>query len=97
VAAVQACPFLPGGDEKRVHLLFPEGAVTADGVDQLRRDHAGRGPERLAEGPDCLYIDFAGGVAGTKLTNDFMARRLGCRGTARNVNSIRRIIEKMDS
>jgi hypothetical protein len=30
------------------------------------------------------------------MTGDFIARRLGCRGTARNIRSLRRIIETMD-
>jgi hypothetical protein len=35
------------------------------------------------------------GAGNSKLTGPFLLRRLGCRGTARNIRSIRRIAEAM--
>ena len=63
---------------------------------RLESDHAGRGEEKLAPGTRALHIDFVSGVAGSKLTGAFMEKRLGCRGTARNLRSVKRIIEKLD-
>ena len=63
--------------------------------EKLATDHAGRGPEKLAIGKRSLYIDYVDGVGGSRLTNAFIERRLGCRGTARNVRSIARILAKM--
>jgi uncharacterized protein (DUF1697 family) len=47
-------------------------------------------------GPRALYIDYAGGVGTSRLTAPFIERRLGRRGTARNIRSLRRILTKMD-
>ena len=54
-----------------------------------------RGLEKLAIGERSIYIDFVNSVAESKLTSAFIERRLGCRGTARNVRSIARILSKM--
>jgi len=61
----------------------------------LKADHAERGPERLALGDRALFIDYVEGAGNSKLTSAFIARRLGCRGTARNMRSLARILEKM--
>ncbi|MGN6498793.1 MAG: DUF1697 domain-containing protein, partial [Tsuneonella sp.] len=57
-------------------------------------DHADRGAEKLAPGTRALHIDFVDGVGASKLTSAFIEKRLGCKGTARNAASIKRIIEK---
>jgi uncharacterized protein (DUF1697 family) len=61
----------------------------------LAADQAERGPERLALGLRTLYIDYAEGVAASRMTSAFLERRLGRRGTARNVRSLARILAKM--
>lgn len=94
-AAVEDNPFTGIGADNLVHTLFLERAVNAAAFAQLLADHAGRGPEKLAIGDRCLYIDFVDGVAGSKLTGAFMEKRLGCRGTARNVRSLARIHARM--
>ena len=95
-AALAESPFAGDGEDKLVHVHFlqvqPEPAAFA----RLLADHAGRGPERLAPVTRCLHIDYVSGAGTSKLTGDFVARRLGCRGTARNIRSLRRIIETMD-
>jgi uncharacterized protein (DUF1697 family) len=95
--AVAGNPFVEDGEENLVHTLFLSGAVDQANFDALRAAYAGRGPERLASGDRALYIDYAGGVAGSRLTNGFIERRLGCRGTARNIRSLARILAKMDN
>jgi uncharacterized protein (DUF1697 family) len=99
-AAIAANPFAGDGDEageaNMVHTLFLDGQPTKAQFDLLVSDHAGRGPERLALGDRALYVDFVGGVADSKLTGPFMERRLGHRGTARNMRSLARIVAKMD-
>jgi hypothetical protein len=42
-----------------------------------------------------LFIDFGEVVGSSRLTGPFMARRLGCEGTARNMRSLARILDKM--
>ena len=95
-AALAESPFAGEGEDKLVHVHFLECQPTPDAFAKLAADHEGRGLERLAPGTRCLHIDFVSGVGTSRLTGDFVARRLGCRGTARNTRSIRRIIEAMD-
>ena len=95
-AALVESPFAGEGEDKLVHVHFLEGQPSPDAFARLLADHADRGPERLAPGTRCLHIDFVSGVGNSKLTGDFIARRLGCRGTARNIRSLRRIVETMD-
>lgn len=94
--AIAGNPFGADGAENRVHTLFLERHPTAVQFAQLLADHEGRGRERLALGDRALYIDFMDGVADSKLTNAFIEKRLGCRGTARNLRSLARILAKMD-
>lgn len=97
VEAALANPFAADGDPARVHVHWLESAPRVDGFAQLVEDHAGRGRERLAIGAAALYIDFIDGVAGSRLTSQFIERRLGCRGTARNLRSLARIRDRMQA
>ncbi len=89
-------PFLADGEENKVHTLFLSSPVDPGNFAALCAAYAGCGPERLASGDRALYIDYVSGVAGSRLTNGFIERRLGCRGTARNARSLARILAKMD-
>ncbi len=95
-AAIADNPFAGSGEDKLVHTLFLERQPDPDQFAVLVEDHAGRGRERLALGDRALYIDFADGVGDSKLTGQFLERRLGCKGTARNMRSLARILAKMD-
>jgi uncharacterized protein (DUF1697 family) len=94
-AAIEGNPFAADGAENLVHTQFLERQADVADFDRLVADHAGRGPERLALGDRALYIDYVDGVGNSKLTGAFIERRLGCRGTARNLRSLQRILEKM--
>ncbi len=95
-ATLAESPFASKGEDKFVHVHFLAGKPSKAQFAQLLADHKGRGPEKLAPGTRALHIDFVDGVAASKLTGAFLERRLGCKGTARNVRSILRIIEKFD-
>lgn len=95
VEAVEGNPFTGVGADDRVHTMFLERQPDPAAFEKLAFDHGARGPEKLAIGNRSLYIDFVDGVGGSKLTSAFIERRLGCRGTARNVRSIARILAKM--
>ena len=94
-AAVAENPFVGDGAENLIHVHFLGGQPSAEQFDQLIADQAARGPERLAPGTMALHIDFVEGAGNSKLTGAFLERRLGYKGTARNVRSINRIIEKL--
>jgi uncharacterized protein (DUF1697 family) len=94
-AALDESPFEGKGEDKFVHVHFLAGQPGKAAFDRLVADHEGRGTEKLAPGTRALHIDFVDGVGHSKLTSAFIEKRLGCKGTARNVRSIKRIIEKL--
>lgn len=84
-------PFL-GASEKLLHAMFLEGPAAPGAVDALQ----GRlvPGERIALVGDDLWIDYAeGGVQSTKLTKAVLDRLLGVAGTARNLRTVRKLIE----
>lgn len=93
--AVEGNPFTGIGKDNLVHTLFLERQPDKAAFDKLAAAQAMRGLEKLAIGERSIYIDFVNSVAESKLTSAFIERRLGCRGTARNVRSIARILSKM--
>jgi uncharacterized protein (DUF1697 family) len=95
VAALEESPFSGKGEDKFVHVHFLTGQPGKAEFDRLIAYHASRGPEKLAPGTRALHIDFVDGVGTSKLTSAFIDKRLGCKGTARNVRSIERIIGKL--
>ena len=98
-AELEAClgesPFAHEGADNLVHVHFLEEQPTQAAFEQLETDHQGRGSERLAPGTRALHIDYVDGVGRSKLTGPFIAKRLGCRGTARNIRSLRRSLAAM--
>ncbi len=95
-AAISGNPFAADGPENLVHTQFLGGQPTPAQFDDLLAAYAGRGEERLALGDRALYIDYVEGAGNTRLTGAFIERRLGCKGTARNIRSLTRILDKMD-
>ena len=93
-AAIAENPFGADGEERFVHTLFLEGPVDPDGFARLQKDRTG--PERLAPGTRALHIDYVAGAGESKLVGAFIERRMGVRGTARNMRSMKRILAKMD-
>ena len=93
-SAISDNPFAADGEEQFVHTLFLDGPVDPEGF--AAREAGRRGAERLAPGDRALYVDYAAGVAESKLVGAFIERKLGRKGTARNVRSMRRILAKLD-
>jgi len=100
-AALAESPFAggneDGGEDKFVHVHFLKGQPSEAQFTKLMQDHEGRGNEKLAPGTRALHVDYCDGVAGSKLTGAFIEKRLACRGTARNIRSVKRIVETMDT
>ena len=94
-SAIDDNPFHGDGQDKFVHSIFLDGQPAADRFDALLAEHRGKGSERLALGPRVLYLDYVHGAGVSSLTGPFLQRRLGCRGTARNMTSLKRIRDKM--
>jgi uncharacterized protein (DUF1697 family) len=94
-AAIEDNPFSGVGDDAMVHTHFLARQPSAEQFAALVADHASRGPEKLAPGNRSLFVDYGSVVAGSRLTGAFMAKRLGCAGTARDMRSLARIFDKM--
>jgi len=95
--AIADNPFHEAGEDRFVHTHFLERQPSQAQFDRLVEDHNGRGPEKLALGERMLFIDYVDGAGNTKLTGPFIERRLECRGTARNMRSLKRILETMEA
>lgn len=96
-SAIEDNPFKADGEPAKVHTLFLEGEPDPAQFAVMLAAYEGRGPERIALGPRCLYIDFVDGVGNSRLTSAFIERKMTARGTARNMTSLQRILDKMEA
>ena len=85
------------GSDKMVHSIFLSQQPKQSAFDELLEAHKTKGSERLALGDRVLYLDYVHGVGVSDLSSKFLERRLGCKGTARNMNSLKNILAKMDT
>lgn len=92
-AAIADNPFAGENEDKFVHTLFLAEPLDCQAFDDFAKAY--EGPERLAAGTREVFVDFREGVADSKLGQAM--RKLKLRSTARNVRSLRRMLEKMDS
>ncbi|AWW75455.1 hypothetical protein CD351_13545 [Erythrobacter sp. KY5] len=83
------------GSDKMVHSIFLSQQPEQSAVDALIAEHASKGSERLALGDRVLFLDYVYGVGVSDLSNKVLERRLKCKGTARNMNSLKNILSKM--
>jgi uncharacterized protein (DUF1697 family) len=91
-AAIADNPFAEDGIEKFVHTIFLEVPLDRSRFDRFAEQFAG--PERIAAGTREFYVDYATGVARSKLDQAMnKAKIVQSRATARNVRSLKRILE----
>ncbi|MBM9463322.1 DUF1697 domain-containing protein [Aeromicrobium sp. YIM 150415] len=88
-AALDAYPFDPA-DERRAHIHFLYSDPTGDA--EFTPAQLGDDEARLI-GRD-LHLRFGAGAGQTKLTTAVLQRALGAPGTARNLRTVRALIEK---
>jgi uncharacterized protein (DUF1697 family) len=88
---VKANPFPEVKEGRKLHVTFLRDKPAKAAVDALDPD---RSPpdELVLKGRD-LYVHYPNGQAKTKLTNDWVERTLGVRGTARNWNTVLKLVE----
>ena len=94
-AAVAESPFRGGSEDKVVHIHFLDKPLADANYAALLAAH--KGPERFGPGEAHVHIDFVDGVGRSKVTAPFLEKHLGCMGTARNLRSLERIIEAMET
>ena len=92
-AAIAENPFAADGEPKAVHTVFTQTPLDRRAFAAFMEGY--RGPERLAAGTHEFFVDFRAGVADSKLGQAMKPLKL--RTTARNVRSLQRILDKMDS
>ncbi|MEM8726387.1 MAG: DUF1697 domain-containing protein [Pseudomonadota bacterium] len=99
-AAIEENPFHgtgpQHGSDKMVHSIFLSQQPETSAVDALIEEHRSKGSERLALGDRVLFLDYVHGVGLSDLSNKVLERRLKVKGTARNMNSLKNILSKMN-
>jgi len=94
-SAIEDNPFAKDGEHKYVHTIFLDKTLDREAFDAFAKAY--EGPERLAPGTREYYVDYAEGIARSKLDPAMTkAKVIKCRATARNLRSIARMLEKMD-
>lgn len=80
----------PFGDVPGCHVSF----LSSDPGDDRRAslDPASVAPDLFHFGDRALYLVYPNGVQGSKLTNTLIERRLGVKATARNWNTVNRLL-----
>ena len=95
-AAIADNPFREDGEARFVHTIFLEQPLDRAAFGAFAKAYDG--PERLAAGEREFFVDFAEGVARSMLDPAMKkAKVVKGRATARNVRSLQRILDKMDS
>ena len=95
--AVKESPFRAESEDKFVHIHFLEKTLDKDAYAGLLTAHEGKGVEKFGPGSAHVHIDFVDGVGNSKVTRPFLEKHLGAMGTARNLRSLERIIEAMET
>lgn len=94
--AITGNPFAADGEASLVHTMFLEHPLEDGAVAAFAASF--KGPERIAAGGRELFIDYAAGVARSQIDPAMKkARLIEGRATARNIRSLRRILDKMDA
>ena len=97
VSAINDNPFHGVGSDKMVHSIFLADQPDQARFDAFAKERQGKGDETLALGDRVLFLDYVHGVSASDITGKLLERRLGVRGTARNMNSLKNILAKMDA
>ena len=88
---VERGPASPRLDPRKLHVMFLDGVPDASHQAALAQAH--KGPEMLeVRGPE-IYLYYPDGVGRSKLSGAFIERKLDVAGTARNWNTLEKIIE----
>ena len=95
-AAIAANPFRAEADTDaaHVHITFLSAVPEPDRAAQLEPHRFS--PERVALVGSELYLDYPNGAGRSKMNLDYFEKRLGVRGTARNINTVATLIELAD-
>jgi uncharacterized protein (DUF1697 family) len=92
VAAVDAHPYRdPDLDPAKLAIYFLESTPSATATRTLEPDRFA--PDRFSVIGDHLFAHYPNGLGRSKLNNDYIERRLGVAATARNLNTVLRLLD----
>lgn len=80
---------------KFLHLYFCQEPISEEAAAAL--DHDRYVPDRMVAGETEIYVSYEQGVAGSKLTNAALDRALGQVTTARNWNTVLKLLDMAES
>jgi uncharacterized protein (DUF1697 family) len=86
-------PFLEEAERDPSHLLVMFLREAAEGNQLKVLQAAIQGPELVESDGKQLYLVYPAGIGRSKLTNALIERKLTVRGTARNWNTVRKLVE----
>ena len=92
-AAIAANPFPGEARTDPSHLLVMFLASPPSPASVRALAHHGRGPERVKASGQELYLYYPAGIGRSKLTNAFIEKALEVRGTARNWNTVNKLLQ----
>jgi uncharacterized protein (DUF1697 family) len=75
----------------RLMVVFLRGAPSAQGVAAAAAKITGS--EEVRIGPACIYVAYPDGMGTSKFTGAVIEKALGLKGTARNFNTVRKLVE----
>jgi uncharacterized protein (DUF1697 family) len=87
-------PFTGAADTARVLITFLSAAPRAVDVERLEAQRFL--PDRFELRGSDLYGHYPNGAGRSKMTLDYFEKRLGVRGTSRNLNTVAKLIELAD-
>ena len=68
---------------------------TKDALRRIRETY--EGPEEIVIDRDVAYVTYPNGIGKSKLTNVFLEKHLGVAGTARNWNTVTKLLQLADA
>jgi uncharacterized protein (DUF1697 family) len=85
-------PFLPdGADPDTLHVAFLAETPSSTRVDSLDKDRSP--PDKFAVSGREVYLHCPNGFARTKLTTDYLDKKLGTTSTVRNWRTVLKLLE----
>ena len=87
-------PFVGAVDAARVLITFLSATPRSDDVGRLEAERFL--PDRFELRGSDLYGYYPNGAGRSKMTLDYFEKRLGVRGTSRNLNTVAKLIELAD-
>ena len=88
-------PFDTSGDPRLLHVAFLENTPSAEAVSRIDPERSPQ--DAFAVRGRSVYLHYPNGVAGSKLTNEYLAAQLQTASTMRNWRTVLALLEMVDA